>query len=335
MINFLIYFYYPIYPTIPTNDIAFNYKLSQQFLDKYNRKLKKNNPDIKFSISTIKNKYFIGEVIEIEMLFKNISKNEYQITNRSYDRSGRMSEVEFYGDGSDGLCEDPRGLYSCFSGGMGTCEKVTENKRKFLLNKWIVFRKPGKYYIYSSNSLVADHKNLTPNIIKLNYLTSNILELNIVTPPERFTSRLISNALIKINHYDEKIKERGFLELGFIANDEAFLELLSYPNNMQHQLICAIAHKNWDFIRKTLISLLDNNSFELDKGYLFTLSYVSTPKEIMDKYFEKFKELASSEDFENIKNKYILLWEEIEEIKNKYKKQMYDKIKNHPRMKKE
>ncbi len=160
LINLFIYFYYPIYPTIPTNNTAFNYKPSQEFLNKHNRMFKTNNPDIQFSISTLKKTYFIGEAIEIEMLFKNISKKEYKMSKRNYDRSGRMSDVSFYGEGSDGLCEDPRGLYPCVSGGMGSCEKVTENKRKFLLNKWIIFRKPGKYYIYSSNGLLCDHNTL-------------------------------------------------------------------------------------------------------------------------------------------------------------------------------
>ncbi len=120
-------------------------------------------PGLMLTISTECNIFTIGEPVPVKFTYSIKGPGQVVINLRSYDRSGRLNEIEWTAVGPDGRpTTDPLNCYPgfCgFGGGLGNNATVRENQptsQQFDANEWIRFDQPGVYEFAVISGLVEN-----------------------------------------------------------------------------------------------------------------------------------------------------------------------------------
>ena len=188
---------------------------------------------VSFQISAAKNRFYLGELIPLQLSFTCTQPNSFLADSRLQDRVGRMNGAEEFLIDPAASTDDPlRGLPGK-SGGMGGLSggpiRLSEKPFTFqrLLNEWVCFRKPGKYRIAILSRRVTQ---TTGDRLEL---VSNILTVSIVAAPAAWVKNRVVEAVKILDAPSdfppsEEIRQRG-LEAGrtlrFLDSPDAALAL--------------------------------------------------------------------------------------------------------------
>lgn len=148
--------------------------------------------EIQFAISTVdgKSRFYLGELIELELTFRGGAASSAEVNRREQDRVGRVNGLdEFLVDPAEGVVDPLRGLDG-EKGGMGGVwggpAKLRDGPvvlRRFL-NDWVRFQRPGFYTLRVKSGRVSGM-----------VLESNALRLEIVEAPKEWVAAQIAGAL--------------------------------------------------------------------------------------------------------------------------------------------
>lgn len=299
---------------------------SKEFLRKHSEMIKKHNHGIKFKLSTEKKNYNMGERIEVTMTFDKPPEIDWGVETRTYDRSGRMPEIEFIADGAEKGWEDPLASYFVLGhmgGGLGGGDTPEKHySRKETMNDWLIFRKPGKYYVYCSTSLVnpiskkpEDNSGFPKNIV------SNIIELNIYPTTKNIQRKMEELGFAKLGSNDSKKIREGFEELRYLASKRVVDKIINEMNYI-NALWILISYKDWDYVKGKLLSGLDDPKIKITPIYRDALEHFALPKE------EYLKLVDLPED----KMEVSYLYEDFQDKRAKAVDKLWQKIKMHPRL---
>lgn len=187
-----------------------------------------------------------GETIPVELLFSADGGGAYQMTNRNYDRSGRLNIEEFHVSppGRDPLHDHYEGgIYGGFIGGGLGGEKALSADPESVredLNEWVALDKPGHYSLYATSSRVsrrdgAKLENLT--------LRSNALEFDIVEASDGWRAQTVGAAAATLRNADSTAEEKRAA-----ARTLRFLDTPDSVRELVRQLGVPGDGSRWDFV---------------------------------------------------------------------------------------
>jgi hypothetical protein len=148
----------------------------------------KPNSGVQLILSSNQTKFYLGEVVHLDLAFTSTTPKRYQINLARYDRSGRMNYEEFIVEPKE-ASQDPLQLYFnsigvFMGGGLTGFEFLTVSPTiiHLNLNEWARFARPGTYRVRVvsrrvNDSSVSSHPAAEPIEAK-----SNWIELSIVPP---------------------------------------------------------------------------------------------------------------------------------------------------------
>jgi hypothetical protein len=146
------------------------------------------NSGVQLILSSSQTKYYLGEVIRLDLAFSSTAPKRYQINLARYDRSGRMNYEEFVVEPKEAT-QDPLQLYfssiaGFLGGGLTGFEFLTlfPSVIHLNLNEWVRFERPGTYRVYVVSRRVSDSNASSQPTGEPTEIKSNWIEVSIVPP---------------------------------------------------------------------------------------------------------------------------------------------------------
>src|ERR1700733_1643819 len=122
----------------------------------------KPNDGVQLILSSNQTKFYLGEVVHLDLAFTSATPKRYQINLARYDRSGRMNYEEFVVEPKEAT-QDPLQLYfnsiAVFMGGGLTGFAFLTASPTIIhlnLNEWVRFERPGTYRVRVVSRRVSD-----------------------------------------------------------------------------------------------------------------------------------------------------------------------------------
>jgi hypothetical protein len=197
------------------------------FEDSYADYRARNPAGLSVTLRTEKDAFFMGERIRITLDFQNTSDTRYHLSTRSYDRGGRIDEIQFHVDGPTNGFADPLTLYFAATptirGGLGGLRSLGQFSRSFDLNEWVRFDRPGSYRLYCTNTLV-ETGDWTGTSVPL---CSQIVDLSVTEPNDAWITEQVRRALEEATSADPKERWEAVRVLRFLAAPQAMAPLAS------------------------------------------------------------------------------------------------------------
>jgi|HubBroStandDraft_4_1064222.scaffolds.fasta_scaffold06213_4 hypothetical protein len=144
-------------------------------------------------------RFYVGEIIPVELSFKASILDMYDMEMRNYDRSGRLNIEGFHvtPPGRDPL----KRYYSTgafMGGGLGGARELSSEPQVMRedLNEWVALDKPGHYSLYVTSRRVARR---TPSKAEPVELRSNDLEFDVVAADAAWQQQTLSTAVATLN----------------------------------------------------------------------------------------------------------------------------------------
>jgi hypothetical protein len=148
----------------------------------------KTNSAVQLILSSNKSKFYLGEVVHLDLAFTSATPKRYQINLARYDRSGRMNYEEFIVEPKQAT-QDPLHLYFnsigvFIGGGLTGFESLTVSPTiiHLNLNEWVRFERPGTYRVRVVSGRVNDSGVSSNPAAEAIEAKSNWIELSIVPP---------------------------------------------------------------------------------------------------------------------------------------------------------
>jgi len=162
----------------------------------------------------------IGERIPLELSFIGPAEKRFELTNASYDRSGRMSFEEFEVTPKSGW-SDPLATYFgsqgiFMMGGLSSLVVLspTPYVMHLNLNEWVRFDQPGSYTVVVTTHRVADHFDANPDFS----LKSNPFHLEIVPATSAWQTNRLSEIVGKLPKDTAAVADLRYLGTPAAAN---------------------------------------------------------------------------------------------------------------------
>jgi hypothetical protein len=148
----------------------------------------KPNSGLQLILSSNQTKFYLGEVVHLDLAFTSATPKRYQINLARYDRSGRMNYEEFIVEPKQAT-QDPLQLYfnsiaGFMGGGLTGFEFLTLSPSviHLNLNEWVRFERPGTYRVCVVSRRVSDSNAISQPRGEPTDVKSNWIELSIVPP---------------------------------------------------------------------------------------------------------------------------------------------------------
>src|ERR1700694_1205606 len=117
-------------------------------------------PQLQVTTSGNQTTFHMGERIPLQLAFTGPENKRFEITNASYDRSGRMSYEEFEVSPDRGWVDPLKTYFSRGHGGGGLSNSSSLSANPILvtfdLNEWVRFDQPGVYRVTVTSHRVSD-----------------------------------------------------------------------------------------------------------------------------------------------------------------------------------
>lgn len=189
--------------------------------------------------------FYTGEIIPLELVFSAPPGSAYEISIRSYDRSGRL-DLEQYNvspPGRDPLYNYYHGsLFSAFlGGGLGGFRQLDDKPYTLRteLNEWVALDEPGHYRLFVNSKLVSRRDFSNTEALELR---SNSLQFEVVEADRLWHKQSLSRAASLLNDprgaKEEKQRAARILR---------FLDSPSSVREMVRQLVRPSEVGTWDF----------------------------------------------------------------------------------------
>src|SRR5271155_5649448 len=139
-------------------------------------------------------RFHVGEIIPIELSFKSLIPEAYEMSTRNYDRGGRLDMERFHvtPPGRDPL----GGLFTL--GGIGNSTTLSADPQimREELNEWVALDQPGHYSVNVTSGRVA--RLASPQNEPLE-LPSNSIEFEVVAADPAWQQQTLSSTLAALN----------------------------------------------------------------------------------------------------------------------------------------
>jgi len=155
------------------------------------------------------NRFHVGEVVPIELLFRASISNTYDMEMRNYDRSGRLNIEQFHVTPPG---RDP--LQNYFSdgifmgGGLGGPRELS-NEPQIMhedLNEWVALDQPGHYSLYVTSGRVTRRDATKSEPVELR---SNSLEFDVVAADPAWQQQTLGSATATLNMESSTAEEKN------------------------------------------------------------------------------------------------------------------------------
>ncbi|MCI0350965.1 MAG: hypothetical protein L0Z53_16185, partial [Acidobacteriales bacterium] len=182
----------------------------------------------------------VGEVIPIELSFTASLPDTYDISTRSYDRSGRLNIERFYvtPPGRDPLID----YYSegaFIMGGLGGSRVLTKEPHimEADLNEWVALDQPGHYTLHVTTRRVSRRGATKDEPIEWR---SNSLEFDVIAAEPEWQQRTLAAAVSVLNDIgsSEESKTAAMRTLRFLDTPQSIHELVTLFDNFPGRFDC-------------------------------------------------------------------------------------------------
>ncbi len=174
------------------------------------------------------NRFHVGQLISVELAFRALIPNTYDMSTRNYDRSGRLNIERFHvtPPGRDPL-ENYYSIGGFMGGGLGN-QRVLSSEQETMqedLNEWVALDQPGHYSLYVTSGRVSRRDGIKNEPVELR---SNSLEFDVVPADPAWRQQTISSALatLSIESSSEDEKRAAVRTLRFLDTPESVRALV-------------------------------------------------------------------------------------------------------------
>ena len=234
---------------------------------------RKKLPGLRFDLSVEKERFELGEPIEVTMRYSYEGKRRLAVLHVNGDRSGRIVDFGFNAIGDEAApVRDPlTGFQPGFGGGgrtSGPLESGKPYEQTVPLNEWLCFDRPGAYIVTAWSGIVS----LDPHGTEEFYdgpairLLSEPLEIVITAPSEESRVERLADARDKLaaEHYDTRAAAAR--DLRFMVDERAIPLLIpaledSSGNVAIEAIFGLLAFKDLAPVKKALLA-------EIEKRYV-------------------------------------------------------------------
>lgn len=225
-------------------------------------------------------RFHVGEVIPIELSFRALVPDAYDMETRNYDRSGRLNIEQFHvtPPGRDPL----RNYYSTgafFGGGLGGQRALTSEPQVMDedLNEWVALDKPGHYSVYVTSGRVARRGAQKDEPVQLQ---SNALEFDIVAADPAWQQETLSSVVTTLGMGSSTREEKSaaLRVLRFLDTPESVRELVQLlgsdnSDNSDWNEIGGLAGSHYQsLVVRELEQQMNNPDIGLTGSYLYILT---------------------------------------------------------------
>jgi hypothetical protein len=245
---------------------------------------------VNLGISTKPAKFYLGEVVPLDLAFTSTIPKRYQINLARYDRSGRMNYEQFIVEPKD-VTRDPLQLYfnsiaGFIGGGLTGFEflAVSPTIIHLNLNEWVSLERPGTYRIrvvsHRVTDSVADDQPMGEPI----ELKSNWIELTIVSPDFTWQAGELSRIQQVLNHgmangsvAPDELRHAALTQLRYLGTVEAARELARRLRGEENHtdfecMFGLIGSPHRDAGLEEMNRLFENPDFPVTQMFLTTMS---------------------------------------------------------------
>jgi hypothetical protein len=224
-------------------------------------------------------RFHVGEVIPIELSFRALVPDAYDINTRNYDRSGRLNIEQFHVTPPG---RDPLKNYYSFGGflGGGLGSQETLSSQPYVmhddLNEWVALDKPGHYSLYVTSGRVARRGAQKDEPVQLQ---SNIVEFDIVAADPAWQQETLRSAVSILGTESSTPQEKGaaLRTLRFLDTPESVEELVhllgTRSDNSDWNEIGGLAGSRYQsLVVRELKQQMSNPDIGLTGSYLYILT---------------------------------------------------------------
>lgn len=223
--------------------------------------------------------FHVGEAIPIDLSFRALVPDTYNMDMRNYDRSGRLNIEQFHvtPPGRDPL-EIFYSVGGFVGGGVGG-ERVLTGQPQIIhedLNEWVALDKPGHYSLYVTSGRVARRGAQQDESVQLR---SNALEFDIVAADPAWQRQTLSSALTTLSMESSTPEEKGaaLRTLRFLDTPESVGELVHLlgtrsDNSDWNELGGLAGSRYQSLVVHELEQQMSNPNIGLTGGYLYILA---------------------------------------------------------------
>jgi hypothetical protein len=185
--------------------------------------------------------FHVGEVIPIELAFSASGNDTYQMSTRTFDRSGRLDTERFHVSppGRDPLLNYYQGDYGSWhafmGGGPDGFHNLSGEPRLIVedLNEWVALGKPGRYSLYVTSDRVS---RLAESKAEAVELRSNTIEFDVVEADAAWQDQVLRSAVSTIGDASSspEQKQAAIRRLRFLdspASASELIRLLTAPGD--------------------------------------------------------------------------------------------------------
>jgi hypothetical protein len=257
--------------------------------------------DVQLRLGTKNNQtvFHVGEVITLQLAYSLAagSHNRYEISNNSYDRSGRLGIESYRIEPSTGW-DDPLKLYfhsfaDFFGGGLFSTSKLTTTPVIISrdLNEWVRFTMPGQYRVSVVSTRVqpADHAFASTSL----EVRSNEISLQIIPATPEWQGEALHDAQSILDkhstglgtaRYQQSVdRQQAVAVLRYLGTPSAAVAMADRlnddPSNFEFMLGLA-ATPAQDTALEHMRQLLHDPAFPVSGIFLQTLSLVALPPDV-------------------------------------------------------
>jgi hypothetical protein len=173
-------------------------------------------------------RFHVGQAISVELSFRALIPNTYDMESRNYDRSGRLNIEQFHvtPPGRDPL----QNYYSIggFTGGGLGGPRILSSEPQIMcedLNEWVALDHPGHYFLYVTSGRVSRREAAKSEPVELR---SNSLEFDVVAADPAWQQQTLSSAMatLSIESSTDAEKAAALRTLRFLDTPESVQELV-------------------------------------------------------------------------------------------------------------
>src|SRR6266851_2191948 len=178
--------------------------------------------------------FHVGEIIPIELSFTASLPDTYDMSNRNYDRSGRLDMEQFHVTPSG---RDPLANYYAngvfMGGGLGSSRILSDEPQVMQedLNEWVALDEPGHYTLYVTTGRVSRRGPTKDEPLELR---SNSLEFDVTAADPKWQDQTLAAA---VSVFDSTVstdeeKREAIRVLRFLDSPRSIQELTRQMGNL-------------------------------------------------------------------------------------------------------
>jgi hypothetical protein len=224
-------------------------------------------------------RFHVGEIVPIELSFRALIPNRYDMKMRNYDRSGRLDIEQFHvvPPGRDPL-QDYYSIGGYIGGGLGGLRALSGEPEivREDLNEWVALDQPGHYSLYVTSGRVSRRDADKSEPVELR---SNSLEFEVVAADPAWRQQTVSSAVatLSIGPSTDDEKTAAVRTLRFLDTPGSVRELVRLLgsqsiNGLWNEVAGLAGSRNQSLVVRELEQHMNAPEIALTADYLHILA---------------------------------------------------------------